>query len=168
MEKVLAGLPLSVSLVYLDDILVPVGSFDDRIQNLQTIFSRLREVNLKLSPRKCTFFQRQLKFLGHIVSKKRIATDPENTNVSEVRILLGLCSYYLQFIVNFADIACPLHQWTEHPQVFNWNDKLEQLFASLKKANIQRLATPTLMATSFWILMQVPMASELCYLRPSM
>ena len=43
MEKVLAGLPLSVCLVYLDDILVPARSFDDHIQNLQTVFNRLRE-----------------------------------------------------------------------------------------------------------------------------
>jgi len=67
MEKVLAGLPLSVCLVYLDDILVPARSFDGHIQNLRTVFSRLQEANLKLSPKKCTLFRRQLKFLGQIV-----------------------------------------------------------------------------------------------------
>ena len=104
MERVLAGLPLSVCLVYLDDILVPARSFDDHIQNLRTVFNRLQEANLKLSPKKCTLFRRQLRFLGHVISEKGVATDPEKleavttwpipTNVSEVRRFLGLCSYY--------------------------------------------------------------------------
>ena len=75
MEKVLAGLPLSVCLVYFDDILVPARSFNDH--NLRTVFGRLREANLKLLPKKCSLFRRQLKFLGHIVSEKGVATDPE-------------------------------------------------------------------------------------------
>ena len=41
MEKVLAGLLLSVCLVYLDDILVPARSFGDHVHNLWTVLSRL-------------------------------------------------------------------------------------------------------------------------------
>ena len=147
MEKFLAGLPLSVCLVYLDDILVPARSFEDHIQNLRTVFGRLREANLKLSPKKCSLFRRQLKFLGHIVSEKGVATDPEKleavmtwptpTNISEVRRFLGLCSYYRRFVANFADIACPLQQCTEHPQILKWNDELEKSFVSLKKALVE-------------------------------
>ena len=147
MEKVLAGLPLSVCLVYLDDILVPARSFDGHIQNLRTVFSRLREANLKLSPKKCTLFRRQLKFLGHIVSESGVSTDPKKleavinwptpTNVSEVRRFLGLCSYYRRFVPNFADTAHPLHQCTEHTQVFDWNPDAQLAFANLKRALVE-------------------------------
>ena len=75
MEQVLAGLPLSVCLVYLDDILVPAQTFEDGISNLRTIFQCLQVANLKLSPQKCTLFQRQIKYLGHIVSGDGVATD---------------------------------------------------------------------------------------------
>ena len=104
MEKVLAGLPLTVCLIYLDDILVPGRTFDDQIRSLWLVLLRLREAKLKLSPKKCTLFQREVKFLGHIVSKAGVSTDPEKlqavrawprpSNVSEVRRFLGLCSYY--------------------------------------------------------------------------
>jgi hypothetical protein len=147
MERVLAGLPLSVCLVYLDDNLIPARSFDDQIQNLRSVFIRLRGANLKLSPKKCTLFKRQLKFLGHIVSKNSVATDPEKleavkswptpTNVSEVRRFLGLCSYYRRFVTNFADIARPLHQCTEHARRFDWNEEMEKAFADLKKALVE-------------------------------
>ena len=144
MEKVLAGLPLTVRLIYLDDILVPGHTFTDHTKNLRMVLLRLREAKLKLSPKKCVLFQRQVKFLGHIVSEAGVATDPEKlravhpwprpSTVSEVRRFLGLCSYYRRFVPNFADLAHPLHQCTEHTQIFNWNDELENSFASLKKA----------------------------------
>ena len=45
MEKVLAGLPLTVCLIYLDDILVPHRTFTDHTKNLLVL---LREAKLKL------------------------------------------------------------------------------------------------------------------------
>ena len=47
MEQILAGLPLTVSLVYLDDILVPGRTFEQQIGNLRTVFLRLKEAKLK-------------------------------------------------------------------------------------------------------------------------
>ena len=41
MEQVLAGLPLTACLVYLDNILVPGCTFEEEITNLRTVFSRL-------------------------------------------------------------------------------------------------------------------------------
>ena len=77
MEQVLSGLPHSTALVYLDDVLVPARTFADQISNLQQVFQRFRQAHLKLSPKKCSLFQKEVKYLGHIVSSKGIATDPE-------------------------------------------------------------------------------------------
>ena len=38
---------------------------------------RIREFGLKLSPKKCSFFQRKVKFLGYIVSSDGIEADSE-------------------------------------------------------------------------------------------
>ena len=120
MEQVLAGLPLSVSLIYLDDILVPGRTFEEEVHNLQLVFDRLQAAGLKLSPKKCSLFQKEVKFLGHIVSRDGVAVDLEKVRTvqdwptpSEVKRFLGLCSYYHCFIKGFADIAYPLHHCTE-------------------------------------------------------
>ena len=76
-EQILAGLPLTVCLVYLDDILVPGCIFEQQIGNLRTVFLRLRETKLKLAPKMCSLFQLEVKFLGHIVSERGVATDPD-------------------------------------------------------------------------------------------
>ena len=143
MEQVLAGLPLNVCLVYLDDILVPAQTFEDGISNLRTVFWRLQNARLKLSPRKCTLFQRQVKYLGHIVTEDGVATDgekiqciqtwPRPSGVSEVRQFLGLCSYYRRFIANFTDVAQPLYQCTVKCRSFHWTPETEEAFQKLKK-----------------------------------
>jgi len=76
MEQVLAGLPLSTALVYLDDILVPGRSFAHQMCNLRVVFQRLRKAKLKLSPKKCTLFQKKVKYLGHIVDETGVSPDP--------------------------------------------------------------------------------------------
>ena len=79
MEQVLAGLPLSTALVYLDDVLLAGRSFADQMANPRVVLRRFREANLKLSPKKCFLFQREVRYLGHIISEHGIATDPDKT-----------------------------------------------------------------------------------------
>ena len=107
------------------------------------VFLRLKEAKLKLAPKKCSLFQQEVKFLGHIVSEKGVATDPDKlqsvstwprpANTMEVRQFLGLCSYYRRFVANFAEIACPLHQITEQNRTFEWTDGAEEAFKHLKQ-----------------------------------
>ena len=99
---------------------------------------------MKLKPSKCVFFQKEVSYLGHLVSEKGVATDPEKvevvknwprpTNVTEVRSLVGLCSYYRQFIKDFAIIAAPLHELTKKNKQFIWTEKCETAFQQLIKS----------------------------------
>ena len=50
---------------------------------LEAVFERLAAAGLKLKPSKCELFQTSLKYLGHIVSEKGIATDP--TKIEAIR-----------------------------------------------------------------------------------
>ena len=76
MDLVLSGLQWSSSLVYLDDIIVVGRSFHEHLQNLENVFQRLRSGGLKLKPKKCTFMKKQVLYLGHLVSREGIVTDP--------------------------------------------------------------------------------------------
>ncbi|KAI8117109.1 Retrovirus-related Pol polyprotein from transposon 17.6 [Lucilia cuprina] len=61
---------------YLDDIIVIRTTFQEHIENLKKVFERLRAANLKINPEKCEFFKTQTKYLGHVVTKDGIKTDP--------------------------------------------------------------------------------------------
>ncbi|PIK44339.1 hypothetical protein BSL78_18812 [Apostichopus japonicus] len=106
-------------LCYLDDILVFSKSFDDHLVNLQRVFDRLRQQGLKIKPSKCTFFQSEVKYLGHRVTADGVRPDPDKVqavknwpepqNVKDLRSFLGFCSFYRRFVVDFAKTAKPLH-----------------------------------------------------------
>ncbi|GBN76428.1 Transposon Ty3-G Gag-Pol polyprotein [Araneus ventricosus] len=109
-------------------------------------FKRLQKANLKLSPKKCRFFRKEVSYLGHIISADGVKTDPEKTKavvdwprpetVHDLRSFLGLCTYYRRFVRNFSAIARPLHELTEARSNFNWTEECEKSFNNLKQALI--------------------------------
>lgn len=152
MEKVLYGLNWKICMAYLDDIVVIGNSFEDQVANLSKVFERINSPNLKLNPKKCILFQKEVKFLGHVVNEDGVSTDPDKTqvirewvvpkNVSEVRIFLGLCSYYRKFIRNFASVAKPLHKLTVKGRKFLWTEECYESFRTLKEL----LTSPPILA----------------------
>ena len=90
MDRVLAGLPPETAMVYIDDILVSGQTFQEQLDNLEQVFQCLRNAKLKLSPKKCHLFQKQVKYLGHIISQNGVSTDPE-----KVKSSLGVATAYM-------------------------------------------------------------------------
>ena len=77
MNSVMSDYIFSCLLVYLDDLLVYSPSFPDHLSSLRQVLEKLRSVGLRLNPDKCEFGQHRVKFLGHVVSKDGIDTDPD-------------------------------------------------------------------------------------------
>jgi len=47
------------------------------VGNLRQTFLRLREANLKINPKKCNLFGRQVKYLDHVIIAEGISMNPE-------------------------------------------------------------------------------------------
>ena len=77
MEYVLHELLYCMCLVYLNDIISMAKKFDDMAKNLETIFSKLRQANLKLNKTKCFSFKKEVECLGWIVSERGKTADPK-------------------------------------------------------------------------------------------
>ena len=152
MERVLTGLQWEVCLVYLDDVIVFSSTMDEHLSRLAQVFDKFRAAGLKLKPSKCHLLQRQVQYLGHVVSQDGIQTDPEKTraveewpiprSVGDVRSFMGLCSYYRRFVPDFSTVAKPLASLTEKNSVFRWEEKESQAFHQLK----HRLTTAPILA----------------------
>ena len=143
MEKILFGLTPEKCLCYLDDIIILGKTFEEGLRNLELVFQRLREANLKLKPKKCFLFQPKVTYLGHVVSDGGISCDPAKIeaiknwptpeNKSEVRSILGLMGYYRKFIDNFSERASPMTKLTRKRAKFEWNQDCEAAFQDLKE-----------------------------------
>lgn len=75
------------AVLYLDDIVVFGKTFEEHFKNLNDVIDRLAQTGLKLKPKKCHFLKRKINFLGHVVSKEGIQTNPEKTKaIDQIRI----------------------------------------------------------------------------------
>ena len=128
--------------VYLDDCNIHSQTFEKHLNHLEEVFNRLRKAGLKLKPSKCHFCQQEIKFLGHIVGKDGIKTDPSKIdkvknfpvpkNLTEVRSFVGLASYYRKFVPNFSKIVKPLTSLTKKNNPYIWTSKQQEAFEVLK------------------------------------
>ena len=144
MGEVLRGMQWRECLVYMDDIIVPCSVVQQGLIRLERIFQRLRAANLKLKPKKCSFFQKSVKVLGHIVSSEGIKTDPTKTeavknwptpkNAKDLKSFLGLSAYYMRFVENYSNIAKPLYKLCSKSVKFSWTTEAESSFQALKTA----------------------------------
>ena len=155
MENCLADYHMTICCVFIDDVIIFGRTYEEHLHNLNLVLERIRKANLKLAPNKCSFFQRRVKFLGHIVSEDGVEVDPEKTekvttwptptSPEDVRRFLGLAGYYRRFIKNFSQISRPLTNLMPVPSgkkrqkkqkrnhEWHWGEEEEQAFNKLKE-----------------------------------
>ena len=96
---------------------------------------------------KCSFFSKEIQYLGHILSATGIRPLPSKTHAiqnmnppttpKQVRAFLRLVGNYRKFIRGFAKIAKPLTLLTRQQVKFNWTPEHKEAFIHLKEAIVQ-------------------------------
>ena len=77
MEMCIGNQQYITLLFYLDDICIFVETADQMLDWVQLVFNGLKKFNLKIKPKKSFFFQAEVGFLGHVISKKGMSPNPE-------------------------------------------------------------------------------------------
>lgn len=104
--------------VYIDDILVFGSSKEEHVNNLRMVLETLEQANLKVQLDKSEFLKEELEFLGFIIGKDGICTNPNKRKaivnfprprtIHDLRSFLGMTGHYRRFIRDYARIAKPL------------------------------------------------------------
>ena len=141
MNTVLAPFLRKFVLVFFDDILVYSRSLEEHKKHLAIVLQTLQENQLFAKRSKCEFGQNKVEYLGHIISKEGVATDPVKvaamvnwpvpTNVTQLRSFLGMTGYYRRFIQNYGLICRPLFIALKK-NGFTWGNDQQVAFKSLK------------------------------------
>ena len=79
MEECLGDLNHKICLIYLDDLIIFSKTVEEHFERLEKVFQKIKEHNLKFTPKKCKFFQEKVRYVGHIVSEAGIEADPAKT-----------------------------------------------------------------------------------------
>jgi hypothetical protein len=141
--------------VFIDDILIYSRIEEEHAEHLRIVLQTLREHNLYAKLKKCDFWLSKVSFLGHIISREGISTDPiktqdvvewkRPTTITEIRSFLSLAGYYRRFIEGFAQLPAPLTRLTRKGIKFEWTKDCEENFQELKcwLVTIPVLTVPT-------------------------
>ena len=143
MNLVLRGLTWKTALAFLDDILIMGKSFDDHLFNIGEALSRFQQYGLKLKPKKCIFFQKEVEFLGRQVTAnclsmtkadiEVVAEWPVPESSKDVEKFMGLANYHRNFVKNFSEKAIPLYNVIGKDK-FRWEKEQQEAFDILKKS----------------------------------
>ena len=69
---------LDYARTYIDDILITSdGSFEDHMDKLNTVLTRLENLGFRANVRKCFFAQDELEYLGYIISREGVKPQPK-------------------------------------------------------------------------------------------
>ncbi|KAI0500464.1 hypothetical protein KFK09_018677 [Dendrobium nobile] len=127
-------------LVFFDDILVYNKSLQDHVTHLGVVLTTLLEHQLYANQKKCSFAQKEVEYLGHIISKSGVAADPTKIeammkwptpkSLKGLRGFLGLTGYYRRFIKGYGSIAGPLTDQLKKDN-FQWGEKAEEAMKTL-------------------------------------
>lgn len=131
MLSIFGDLNFTSLLCYLDDLLVFAPTEEEALDRLRVVFQKLRDNNLKLSPKKCHLLQRSVKFLGHVIDQSGVAVDTAKVDVisnmpkealmeedgctpsvKKIKSFLGMVFFYQSFIPGCSAIAKPLFALT--------------------------------------------------------
>src|SRR5664279_5495686 len=128
--------------VYIDDILIFSKTEEEHAKHLFLVLTKLRDHRLYAKFSKCEFWLDELVFLGHVVSAKGVAVVPDKIQnimhaqspktVKDIRSFLGMAGYYRRFIEGFSKIAKPMTELLKKDKKFQWSDKAEEGFQTLK------------------------------------
>jgi hypothetical protein len=131
-------------IIYLHDILVYLTTREQHVIDVRNILQRRQQHRLWAKLEKCKFFQDTVEFLGYIITRDGIKMDdkkiksvldwPTPKTVRDVQAFLGFANFYRRFIRLYSKITSPITRLLRKDTPFDWNDKCDTAFKTLKTA----------------------------------
>lgn len=110
----------------------------DHDKALEAILEPLSTCGVTFNPKKCSFFQEELIFFGHVFSSAGVLSDPKKVpalqnagspaNVSSVQGVLEMFNYCGRFLPNLAHLTQLLHQLTIKRTPWSWSNTEQRAF----------------------------------------
>ncbi|GKA27800.1 reverse transcriptase domain-containing protein [Tanacetum coccineum] len=143
--------------VYVDDLVIKSHTEEEIIRHIAETFKTLRQINMKLNPKKCTFGMQEGMFLGYIVNAEGLKVCPDKADavlrlpspgcLKDVQKLNGKLASLNRFLSKSAEKSLPffktLKKCTKKSD-FQWTQEAEVAFKQMKKliAELPMLTAP--------------------------
>ena len=110
---------------------------------LRQVMDRIRAVNLRLNPEKCSFRVTEVAYVGHLLSDQGVRPDPANTaafrlipppeDKRSLQMFLGMTNYLAKFIPDYSEATAPLRELLRQDVDWCWLELHTAAFTKLKE-----------------------------------
>ncbi|GKA12511.1 reverse transcriptase domain-containing protein [Tanacetum coccineum] len=143
--------------VYVDDLVIKSCTEDEIVRDMEETFQTLREINMKLNPKKCTFIIEEGMFLGYKVSTRGLKVCSEKVDVvlslpspkclKDVQKLNGKFASLNRFLAKSAEKSLSFFKTLKkctRKNDFHWTTEAEEAFKQIKQliAELPMLVAP--------------------------
>lgn len=128
--------------VYLDDVIIYSDTWEQHLERVRALFSRLAEAHLTVNLAKCKFAKATVVYLGREVGQgsirplqekvRAIEKFPVPSTKKELMRFLGMAGYYRAFCPNFSSVVCPLTNLLKGAVKFVWSSGCQKAFDNVK------------------------------------
>ena len=142
MSKTFRGHEQYILPPFYDDVTIKSKGFREHIKNVKIILDDIRAANFTLNALKCTFFQRKIKYLGHVISERSIEVDPDRVkciltmpppqDIKGLRRFIGMVQFCHKFVNHLNVILAPLYDLLKNKQSYVWSKNCQKSFDHLK------------------------------------
>jgi len=138
---------------YIDDLLVVSSStFEDHLDKLEQVLSRLQQAGLKVNASKSFFGREELEYLGYWITQEGIKPLSKKVEAinnlavprtrKQLRAFIGMVNYYRDMWLRRSETLAPLTALTSSKVKFKWTEVEQKAFDTMKRI----MARETLLA----------------------
>ncbi|GJY17707.1 reverse transcriptase domain-containing protein [Tanacetum coccineum] len=143
--------------VYVDDLVIKSRTEDEIVRDMEEMFQTLREINMKLNPKKCTFRIEEGMFLGYKVSTRGLKVCPDKVYdvlslpsprcLKDVQRLSGNLASLNRFLAKSAEKSLSFFKTLKkctRKSDFYWTMEAKEAFKQMKQliAELPMLVAP--------------------------
>ena len=121
---------------YVDDVVIATPTLEDHVDwlDVDEVLGCIKRAGLKRKPSKYEILRDSIKYLGRMVHRHGVRTDPEAVEAvltwkapktdTQLMSFLGFANYYREFIKGYADKVYPMQRLMRNKgKKFEWNDE---------------------------------------------
>ena len=129
--------------VIMDDILVHGQTEEEHDIRLKKVMNTINASGLRLNKEKCKMRKQEVSYFGHLVGKdgikahpdkvKAIAQLPPPSNITELRMIMGMFNYLSKFVPHMATLLKPISSLLKSDTTWTWGPAQEAAFEKAKQ-----------------------------------
>jgi len=132
---------------YVDDVIVTGLEEDDFVQNVEAVFKKFDEHNIKVNPKKVKLGLHQVECVGHVVDKEGVHFSRSKLDsvlnfkkpeyAAQMKSFLGLSNYFRSHVKNYSELSRPLNDMVamnpyNRRNKLIWTPETTQAYETLK------------------------------------